>query len=216
MKLQSVKPIIYVITKGEATDANLAETGRQIIDLVRAAVAENISLIQIREKNLSARSLFELTETAAAITRGSRTQLLVNDRADIALAARASGVHLTAESLPIAAVRDFAPPGFLVGISAHTPEEVFSAERLGADFALYGPVFETPGKGQPVGADSLAAVSSVVPNFCVIGVGGINASNWQSVLAAGAAGCASIRWLNGLDALRLASHQIVGRAHEIK
>jgi thiamine-phosphate pyrophosphorylase len=110
------KPIIYLITKGEATRSNFVAARREILDIVRLAVDKNVSLVQLREKRLSARALFELTVATAEITRGSATRLLVNDRADIAVAAGADGVHLTANSLPVEVIRRSFPRDLIVGV----------------------------------------------------------------------------------------------------
>src|SRR5688500_9271588 len=100
MPLDLPKPIIYLITNGTTTSNTTPESKDflQLLTLVEAAVASAIPLLQIREKNLSARLLYQLTKRAAAIVRGSSTRLLVNDRADIALSAGADGVHLTSRS----------------------------------------------------------------------------------------------------------------------
>ena len=88
------------------------------------------------------------------------------------------------------------PSGFLIGVSAHTSDEVFAAKAAGADYAMIGPVFETPGKGEPLGIDVLRDLSAAVAPFPVIGVGGVDGTNIRSVLDAGAAGFAAIRYLN--------------------
>ena len=106
MSVRFEEPIIYLITKGDAADSGFESARRDILDIVRLAVEEKVTLIQIREKLLSARLLFELTAAAAEITRGTATHLLVNDWADIAFAARADGVHLAANSLPVVAIRE--------------------------------------------------------------------------------------------------------------
>src|SRR5678815_2375224 len=93
-------PIVYPITSGQATPDD-----PDILRLVRAAVDAEVPLFQIREKSLSARALFELVVGAVSFTRGSKTRLLVNDRVDVARAAGADGVHLTAHSLPADVVR---------------------------------------------------------------------------------------------------------------
>jgi len=196
------KPIIYLITKGEVTDSNFAVSKVEILDIVRVAVEEKVSLIQLREKLLSARLLFELTAAAAEITRGSSTRLLVNDRADIALAARADGVHLAANSLPISVIRQNFPGDFIIGVSTHSPEEAANAAQNGADFAVFGPVFETPGKGKPLGLDILREVCDDLRPFPLIGIGGIDSSNYGAVLSAGASGIAAIRALNNPESLR--------------
>lgn len=196
------EPIIYLITKGEARDTNFAETGDDVLEIVRIAVDEKVSLIQIREKRLSGRSLFELAKAAADITRGSATRLLINDRADIALAAKADGVHLAANSISPEVIRANFPREFIIGVSTHTLEAAVDAAKAGADFVVFGPVFETPGKGEPGGLDELHRVCGLLPSFPVIAIGGIDGTNKQSVLDAGAAGFAAIRHLNDPENLR--------------
>ena len=196
------EPAIYLITKGEATTANFHQSSRQLLDIVRVAVEENVSLIQIREKRLTARLLFELTVQAAAITRGSSTRLLVNDRADIAVAAKADGVHLPANAISAAVVRAAFPPEMIIGVSTHTIEAAKLAADQGADFAVFAPVFATPGKGEPQGLGRLKEICSELRPFPVIGLGGIDETNYHSVLEAGASGFAAIRFLNDPQELR--------------
>ena len=133
----SRKPLIYLITAGDATEQNFDEKSAQIINLVKIAVETKVSLIQIREKQLSARSVFKLAREAARIAENSGTKILVNDRADIALAANADGVHLTENSLSAEIVRAHFPKNFIVGVSAHSLEKAAEAERKGADFATF-------------------------------------------------------------------------------
>lgn len=202
MSLFSNEPTIYLITKGEATDSNFAAARVEILDTVRLAVDEKVSLIQIREKKLSAKRLFELTRDAAEITSGSATRLLVNDRADIALAAKADGVHLAANSLPADVIRKNFPAEFIIGVSAHALDAVENAMKCGADFAVYGPIFETAGKGEPKGLAMLTEVCAKVRPFPVLGLGGMDDLNCESVIAAGASGIAAIRSLNDAVSLR--------------
>jgi thiamine-phosphate pyrophosphorylase len=138
--------------------------------------------VQIREKDLSARQLFELTQKVLVI-RGTRsTKILVNSRADVALAAGADGVHL-----PAAAPQQTLP-GLLVGRSCHTVEEVLSSR---ADLVTFGPTFDSPGKGYPTGLDALReACQSRIP---VYALGGITWNNAGRCIEAGAAGIAGIR-----------------------
>ena len=201
MSLKTDEPIIYLITKGEATPENFDRTSREIVDIIRVAVERRVSLIQLREKHLSARLLFELAVEAAKIIRGASTRLLVNDRADIALAAKANGVHLAANSLPVKTIRCNFPSDFIVGASTHTLEAARSAADNGADFVVFGPVFETPGKDEPSGLERLAEVCGNLHPFPVIGLGGIDESNYSTVLQAGASGFAAIRFLNDPEKL---------------
>jgi thiamine-phosphate pyrophosphorylase len=150
-------------------------------------------MIQIRERDLSARELFSLAEDVAGIASKANAGLLVNDRADVA-ASLGCGVHLPARSLPASVVRNAFGPGMLIGASTHDAEETQAAERGGADFIVFGPVFETESKrayGPPVGLEALRAVTgrSQLP---VLALGGIKLTNFQDALRAGAAGVAAI------------------------
>lgn len=172
--------------------------------MVRAAVEAEVSLFQIREKSLPARVLYELTVRATEITRGSKTRLLVNDRFDIARAAGADGVHLTARSLPADVVRRICGPEFLIGVSTHSFEEARAARDAGADFVVFGPVFETESKryfGEPQGLDKLRQVTGELREFPVLAIGGITLENAGACFDAGASGIAAIRLLN--DAARM-------------
>jgi thiamine-phosphate pyrophosphorylase len=191
------RPIIYPITSGKATSQTIPD----ILPLVRAAVEAELPLFQIREKSLPARVLYELTARAAEITRGSKTRLLVNDRADIARAAGADGVHLTAHSLPSNVVRSTFGPEFLIGVSTHSLEEARAARDGGADFVVFGPVFEKSGVSVTKGLDKLRDVTSELGDFPVLAIGGISLENVAACFEAGASGVAAIRLLN--DAARM-------------
>lgn len=202
MKTPFRKNVRYLITRGIATPDNFQQQKSEILDVVRGAVASEIDLIQIREKKLSANFLFEIASEAVAIAEGTLTKILINDRFDIALAARAQGVHLTSRSIPAGVVRSHVPKEFIIGVSRHTLDETISARDGGADFALFGPIFETPGKGEAVGLEKLSAICEAVDPFPVIGVGGIDEANFEQVMANGAAGFASIRYLNDFVKMR--------------
>jgi thiamine-phosphate pyrophosphorylase len=150
---------------------------------------------------LHARVLFELVARAAEITRGSRTRLLVNDRSDIARAAGADGVHLTTQSLPADVVRKIFGAEFLIGVSTHSLEEARLARAAGADFVVFGPVFEKRGYGAPQGVDKLAEVTRALGEFPVVAIGGITLDNVDECFQAGARGIAAIRLLNDTENL---------------
>ncbi|MFM9903614.1 MAG: thiamine phosphate synthase [Pyrinomonadaceae bacterium] len=196
MSLRSAGPILYLITRGEATPANFTESSREILDIVRVAVKEKVGLIQIREKQLTARRVFELTIQAVGVTRETSTRLLVNDRADIALAAGADGVHLTANSLGVDVIRDNFPKEFVIGASVHSLRTAEMAAQQGADFIVFAPVFKTPGKAAPHGLEALNDVCDALRPFPVLALGGVDETNCESVLASGASGFAAIRSLN--------------------
>lgn len=216
MPLNLPKPIIYLITSGATTPstAPAAEDFQHILRLIGAAVRAEVPLIQLREKNLTSRALYELTARSAELTRGTRTRLLVNDRADIARAAGADGVHLTTRSLEASVIRRAFGPDFLIGVSTHTLAEAHAARDQGADFAVFGPVFDTVSKrayGPPVGLDSLREAARTVLPFPLIALGGITRDNASAVLDAGASGVAAIRLFDDPEELAQTAGTIRGR-----
>src|SRR5215831_1930977 len=129
MTLQLSKPILYLITRGASDSATTPETVqfREILSQVSSAVSAGIQLIQIREKQLTTRCLFELTNRAVELARGTTAKILVNDRADVATAALANGVHLTTQSLDAATIRKTFGAEFVIGVSTHSLAEARSA-----------------------------------------------------------------------------------------
>ena len=205
MSLKFPLPIVYPITSGNHHS--------DILRLVRAAVDAEVPLFQIREKSLPARALFELVARAVELTGGTRTRLLVNDRSDIARAAGADGVHLTAQSLPVEVVRKTCRADFLIGVSTHSLAEARAARTAGADFVVFGPVFETESKrayGEPQGLDKLREVTRELGEFPVVAIGGISVDNVGACFEAGASGVAAIGMF--IDAQNLPS--IVNRIHK--
>lgn len=179
-----------------------ASTGDLLVRIERA-VAAGVDWIQIREKGLPARELLELTRRAIAVTRGganTRARIIVNDRLDVAIAARAAGVHLGGDSIPLAEAVQWcragnAPPDFMVGASCHHVQEAIAAERAGGNYIFFGPVYETPAKmkfGAPQGVDKLAEVCRNV-QIPVLAIGGIDEENTGTCVRAGATGIAAIR-----------------------
>ncbi|CAN5813221.1 thiamine phosphate synthase [soil metagenome] len=190
------KPLIYLITEGNLTAEKFDGEKKRVLEIIKAAVKNKISLIQIREKKLAAKLVFELTAEAAKITKNSNTRLLVNDRPDIARAANADGVHLTENSVSAAIIRRSFPKNFIVGVSTHSIETAEKAKTESADFVTFSPVFSSPGKGAPVGLEKLAEVCAKLKPFPVIALGGIDKTNYKSVLEKGASGFAAIRFFN--------------------
>jgi len=203
MPLDLTTPISYLITDGRTTrDTSSASTEfTRLFALVGACVLARITLIQLREKLLRPRVLYELTRRALELTRGSETRLLINDRADIALAAGADGVHLTTRSLDPLVVRRIAPRDFLIGVSTHTLAEAQAARANDADFAVFGPVFDSPAKHAdadkslppPPGLEGLREAAHMLAPFPLVALGGITRESIRPVIQAGAQGIAAIR-----------------------
>ena len=168
--------------------------------LVEAAVRASrrgADAIQVRERDLADAALVSLVRRMVVALARSATKVLVNDRADVAVAAGADGVHLRADSPPASRVRAIVPDAFVIGRSVHTLDEIDAAARDGAcDYLMFGTVFPSAGKpaGHPVaGLERLAEACrrSPVP---VIAIGGMTAEREAAVAGAGAAGLAGVRW----------------------
>jgi len=178
---------LYVVTDRSQTQ------GRPLEAVVEAALEGGAKAIQLREKDLSARALYELAQRLLPIVRSRGAAFLINDRIDLAMALPLDGVHLARTSLPPAEARRLLGASRLVGISCHTVEEAMEAQE-GADFIVLGPVFPTPSKaayGPPIGLERLREVRGHV-RLPILGIGGVTASNAAEVIAAGADGVASI------------------------
>jgi thiamine-phosphate pyrophosphorylase len=182
---------LYLVTDRRAT------AGRPLAPVLDACLDAGLPAVQLREKDLPAGELFRLAADLRALTGRHGARLLVNDRADVALAVGADGVHLPAAGLPPAVARRLLGPTRLLSVSTHSAEEVDAAAAAKADFVVFGPVYETPSKrpyGQPKGLDGLAGVCqrSRLPVFAI---GGVTAARVAETRAAGAAGVAVIRAL---------------------
>ncbi|MGI8898852.1 MAG: thiamine phosphate synthase [Pyrinomonadaceae bacterium] len=205
-----------MITSGETTPQTTPgdRDFSRLLNLVAAAVAAHVNLLQLREKNLSTRVLYDLTRQAAEITRGSNTHLLINDRADVARSAGAAGVHLTAGSIETSVIRRTFGDDFLIGVSTHSLEEARAARDAQADFAVFGPVFETASKaahGEPLGLEKLEQVATTLTQFPVLALGGVTLDNAADCFRGGAAGVAAIRLMNDPDQLARVVAEIEAR-----
>jgi thiamine-phosphate pyrophosphorylase len=168
------------------TDRRLCGGLPSLLEIISRQMALGVEYIQIREKDLSARELFEFVSAAVERRGAAQSKIFVNSRADIAAAAGADGVHLPSRA-PIVTL-----PGLLVVRSCHTEEEVRNAK---ADFVVFGPVFASPGKGEPVGLEALQrACRNQTPVFAL---GGVTRENERLCMESGAAGIAAIRLFMG-------------------
>jgi thiamine-phosphate pyrophosphorylase len=188
-----------------------------LVKQIAAAIDAGVDWVQVRERDLPARALGEIVRAAVRISSERfvrqaeipRARIIVNDRLDIAVAAGADGVHLGSESLPVSEINKMRwsgvlSEGFLIGASCHSVEGAQAAEREGADYVFFGPIFETPAKikfGAPQGIDRLAEVSGAV-SIPVIAIGGITPEKVPDCIAAGAAGIAAIRLFQEAEDLR--------------
>lgn len=179
---------LYLITdRKQVRNGNLPDT-------VEKALQGGVRAVQLREKDLSSRDLYDLSLELRRLTRLYNARLLINDRIDIALAVDADGVHLPENSIPADQARKLLTPSKLIGVSCHNLTGAQTAQENGADFITFGPVFHTPSKGvygEPVGLDKLseAALNLSLPVFAL---GGVKTGNIPEVIACGAYGVAMI------------------------
>ena len=185
-------PRLLAISDGRVRDP-LSGDGGAFTPWLEGLATAGVDAVQVREKHLDDRSLFELARQARKMLP-PEVRLLINGRADVALAVGADGVHLPSSGLPVAALRRRFGRRLLLGRSTHAPEEVVAAREDGADYVTFGPVYTTPSKvayGPPPGLDGLRrAVATGLP---VLALGGVDASRLEEVAAAGAHGAAGIR-----------------------
>jgi thiamine-phosphate pyrophosphorylase len=193
---------LYYITDRKQLAANEDDARRLLLDRISMAASAGVDAIQIRERDLSARELTELGRAAVEIVRknNASAKVLINSRSDIAIACGADGVHLRSDDISTAEARAiFMHAGILrpvIGVSCHSPAEVELAEGHGADFVVFGPIFEKDREIKQEGLALLQAVSNrraAKPPMPVLALGGVSLQNAQECLRAGAAGIAGIR-----------------------
>lgn len=184
---------LYLISDRNGT------SGKPLLEALKFALEGGASLIQLREKDLPARELFELAGRVRQLTRRFGAKLLINDRVDIAIAVDADGVHLPGSSFNPMDARKLIGRDKLIGLSAHSEGEAIRAEREGADFVTFSPIYYTPSKagyGKPQGLEGLEEVCSKV-NIPVYALGGIKQENVRDVMGRGASGVAMISAILG-------------------
>jgi thiamine-phosphate pyrophosphorylase len=179
--------LYYITDRKQLRDEDL-------LTVIGRALSAGVDLVQIREKDLTGRELFDLTRAVMQLPNPKSARILVNARTDVALASGAHGVHLPGDSMSAAEIRKISPAGFLVAVSCHSVDEVRAAASEGADFAVFGPVFETASKtsyGPPQGLEQLERACRAV-QIPVLALGGVGLQTAAECLAAGAAGIAGI------------------------
>lgn len=175
------------------TDRSLSK-GRPTAEIVAAAVAGGVSCIQLREKSCGTRKFLNEALALQPLLKSRNIPLIINDRLDIALAIEADGVHLGQSDMPLGRARKIAGDSLIIGISAESVDDALRAEQEGADYIGISPVFSTPTKtdiAPPLGLEGVRQIRALV-DIPLVGIGGINSDNAESVLAAGADGIAVV------------------------
>jgi thiamine-phosphate pyrophosphorylase len=204
-------PKLYAIT-----DRGLSNSTHE--EIVRQLLAGGARLIQLRDKEASAKDLLEAARACAPLTRAAGARLIVNDRADVALTADADGVHLGQDDLSVEEARELLGPDKLVGVSTHSLEQARRALETSADYIAVGPVYATSTKENPdpvVGLELVRRVRELTERP-LVGIGGITPARAPEVIAAGADSVAVISALYPLENLRdlTARPDIAGRTRE--
>ncbi|MEW6247838.1 MAG: thiamine phosphate synthase [Nitrospirota bacterium] len=193
--MPSVDFRLYLLTD------RLQTGGRPLVPLLSQAIDAGVSAVQLRERDLGTRALLALAQEVHTLTRERGAKLFINDRVDLVNVVEAAGVHLRASSLPVAAARRILGPERLIGVSTHSADEAVRAEADGADFAVLGPIYDTPSKrgyGPPIGIGTLedACRRCRIPVFAI---GGITPPRASEVRRAGAFGVAVISAVLGAE-----------------
>ena len=185
--------------------------GRPLVPLLQRVLTAAAPAIQLRERDLSARELVTLARQVQAVTASSNSQLLINDRIDVALALEGVGIHLRSNSLPLSVARQMLGTHRLLGISVHSVEEGLSAQSQGADYIVLGPIYETPSKlmfGPPLGIHTLEKACKLV-RIPIIGIGGVTAARAREMRCAGAFGAAVISAILGVTDVESAARELL-------
>ncbi|ELZ19055.1 thiamine phosphate synthase [Natrinema limicola] len=181
-------------------------------EIVRAAIDGGIDAVQLREKETSARSRYELGHELRELTAAAGVDLIVNDRIDIAQAIDADGVHVGQSDLPVEVARDLLGPDAIVGCSASTVAAAREAATDGADYLGVGAVYGTSSKDvddakDGVGPERIAAIADAV-SIPIVGIGGITADNAGAVVEAGASGVAVVSEITAASQPRIATETL--------
>ncbi|MBP1743964.1 MAG: thiE [Firmicutes bacterium] len=181
--------------------------GRSLNESVESAILGGVTIVQVREKDISSRQFFEISRSLKQITDYYGIPLIINDRIDIAQAVDAAGVHLGQSDLHMLAARKILGEGKIIGISAGNAAEAAEAEKYGADYVGIGAVFPTGSKSDADDPIGIAGLRDVVSSISIpsVAIGGINNSNAADVLAAGVNGISVISAILDKEDIRKAA-----------
>ena len=184
--------------------------GRALLPCVEEALAAGVTLVQYRAKHADGSKLYAEASALKKLCDKYNVPLIINDRLDVAQAVGAAGVHLGQDDLPCAVARRILGDNFIIGVSAHNPDEALQAAQDGADYLGCGAVFGTATKQDvaKLGLENLCAIRKAV-TLPMVGIGGINADNYAEVLQAGADGAAIVSGILAQDDISAVVQRLV-------
>lgn len=185
---------------------------RDLVYVAKEAIAGGADVIQLRDKEAATKTLIENGRSIRALTRKTEVLFIINDRSDIAKAVDADGVHLGQDDLPIEVARSILGRGKIIGLSTHSLLQAKAAQKNGADYIGVGPIFTTPTKPEykAVGVDLIKKVRGEI-EIPFVAIGGIDESNIDEILAAGASRVAVVRAVCGAKDIRGAARYLKER-----
>lgn len=184
--------------------------GRSLASCVEEAIKGGVTLIQVREKDLSSREFFKVAKEVKEVTNKYNVPLIINDRIDIALAIDADGVHLGQSDMPIEIARKILGKDKIIGISAGSISEALEAEKNGADYLGIGTVFFTGTKKdieKPIGIEGLKDIVNKI-EIPSVAIGGINKDNCEEVMKSGVNGISLISAILANDNIEISSREL--------
>lgn len=211
MKKSDVDYTLYLCTDRDLMWADTVE------DAVRQALLGGVTMVQLREKNCSAKEFFETAQRVKKITDQAGVPLIINDRVDIALAVDADGVHVGQSDIPAAEARRLLGPDKIVGVSARTVEQAKQAEADGADYLGVGAMFVTGTKqdAKVTSKEELKRIRAAVA-IPIVAIGGIKADNVEELKGTGIDGVAVVSAVIVAENIASAAEELAGRVKELK
>ena len=185
--------------------------GRNLFQAVEEAIKGGVTLVQLREKDISSRDFYDIAIKMKELLNHYKVPLIINDRLDIALAVDADGLHIGQDDLPLKIARELLGPEKILGYSVSNTEQAVYGERHGADYLGAGTVYPTGSKadtGKPIGPGVLKQIKQAVP-IPVVGIGGIGMSNLKEVKATGIDGVSLISAILGNDDIEGTSRKLI-------
>lgn len=195
---------IYLVTD------EIALKGRELLPVVEEALQGGVTLLQYRNKNAEGGKLYEEALALKKLCDKYNVPLIIDDRLDIAVAVGAAGVHIGQVDIPCKIARQVLGDDYIIGVSAHNPQEAQQAIDDGADYLGCGAVYATTTKAKvtALGLDGLAAIRRAV-QVPMVGIGGVDLSNAKDVLSVGVEGIAIVRAILGAEDVTATTQEFV-------